>query len=186
MDNIGNAGIAGILNKIYNNTLNTLTQSDIKDTLAFLGMVWTSKNVLTVPAGESNLFIDPTGAIGQEKVIVMLPPCYVGVGGDHITLTTYLGATYAGGASQIITNRNQKVTTNSLTNIVYGGTLVTPGQQGNTTLIPSSGTGPFQSTGEGEEKLIIPIDENVVTRIKIINQDTSSSTLNYNFIWAEI
>jgi len=176
----------GFPQSFLNAEIEAVQTINTRDSLAYKGLLWTSRRILTIPAGVSNLFFDPTPAVANNVAVIPIPPSFVGIGDDAIHITVYGGATYTGGTNQIISNRNQNILSSSLSIINYGGTLVTPGIEGQQFLVPTFAQGVFNSSGSSKGDIILVLNTSIVTRLKIDNKSLTSSKLEYTMIWAEI
>jgi hypothetical protein len=166
--------------------LGSMRQVNYQDALVYLGKVWTSRRILTIPVGVSNLYFNPLSANALNVPVVSLPPKFQAIGDERIEATVYLGAEYTGGANQIISNRNQNFTGSPLSVINYNGTLTVPGTEGLQFLIPSFAQGLFNQGAETEGKLLVVFDTNKITRVKLDNKGTGSAIFEYILTWAEL
>ncbi len=187
MDIIGNLKGENVLNEVYSPLTGSIIAGAETNRLAFEGKVWTCRHVITVPAGISNLFIDPTATVGQNKAVSLTPPFFSAVGGEEIILTLYGGSTYTGGTGtvQVIGNRNQNVPGLPLTVINYGATLVTPGVAVAEQLVGSSASFFSTSAGMSTANGILVANSNIVSRYEINNTDTASQRFEFDITFVE-
>lgn len=183
---IGDMTADGALSSSFSSITDSIVIADITERLVYRGLGWSSRRVISIPSGISNLYFNPTAAIGQNKLIVLYPPIFTAISASEIIVTEYVGSTYTGGTNQISFNRNQNYGGSPLSVINYNGTLGNVGVEGAQFLIPASGAGPIQTTGVSTSTIILIINENLITRVQLNNTAVGSSDLEYSLIWAEI
>lgn len=172
------------LKKVYS-AIGSIVVEPVANYQVIVGNVFSTRQILTIPSGVSNVVFDATAAV--DKIFVVLPPSFVGVGGNDIEISYYAGASYTGGTSMPATNRNQTSPKTSDGVLFFNPTITVPGSNGAIQwLIPLQASGQQDASGGAADTLPFVVDSTLVQRLEINNTDASSATLEVNFTWYEI
>lgn len=169
----------------YVSSLGSMVTEDIGSNLVFEGCVFTSRQIITIPAGASNLYFNATAV--TNKQVFVLPPEFTAIGGTEIIISLYVGATYTAGTQYDGACRDQLSGNSPDSFINFNGTLVTPGVNGKVKwLIPSTAVGVLLNSGKSTSRLPFRINPDYIQRLSINNTDASSQTLEYSLTWFEL